>query len=307
MAYSREQQHVIRAIRSGARRHGATRKEELAAYMTGAVESNFRNLNYGDADSKGWRQERQQFYKNPTNLRASVDRFFTETKAERGNYRTPAELAQAVQRSAFPERYAERRGEALNLYRGSRGRANTTSTVRIPGVDNSAQRQQVMQGYLSQRGRPGALLDLAAGLEGAQDIPTTFRNGGPNERLGRVAGDGTPINQMLRRAEGWERKKVPYQWGGGHGSIAKPGQPVDCSGYVSAILGLKTPLTSGGFLSWGNPGRGKNVTVWTNQGHVIVNIGKRWYGTSKSNPGGGAGRISPPSRDYLSRFTPRHP
>jgi hypothetical protein len=83
--------------------------------------------------------------------------------------------------------------------------------------------------------------------------------------------------------------------------------PVDCSGYVSAILGV-TPRVSGQFAaSFGRPGRGKTVTVWANSGHVLIQIGHRWFATSHSNPGGGAGEISRPAPGYLSAFTPRHP
>jgi hypothetical protein len=119
---------------------------------------------------------------------------------------------------------------------------------------------------------------------------------------------GNSVNRMLKVAEAWDRAKVHYAWGGGHGgSPAKPGTPVDCSGYVSAILGV-TPRVSGQFAaSFGRPGRGKTVTVWANSGHVLIQIGHRWFATSHSNPGGGAGEISRPAPGYLSAFTPRHP
>ncbi len=121
MAYTREQQRIIREIRKVADHTKAPRKEELAAYMTGRVETNFRNLKYGDADSQGWRQERASLYKNPTDVGASVRRFFGEMKSVRGKHATPGKLAQAVQRSAYPERYAEHRKEAAKLYK--RGKA----------------------------------------------------------------------------------------------------------------------------------------------------------------------------------------
>jgi hypothetical protein len=313
----REQQAVIRQIIGIGRKRGMPRQAILSALTTGSVESRFRNLPGGDRDSQGWRQERAQFYKNPRNVSAAVNRYYDEWQADaKGRGLSVGQQAQAVQQSAFPDRYQERLPTAKRLlrrYGGTNGTRPGTRTVttKIPGVDNSDLRQQIKMQYLAERGQPGALLGLAQGLAGAEDIPgsvttRTTRTRDGIER-GAVAGDGTPINAMLKRAQAWERKKVPYQWGGGHGSIAKPGQPVDCSGFVSAVLGLKTPLVSGDLAKWGNPGRGRNVTVWANDGHVLIQIGKKWFGTSRSNPGGGAGRISPPSRDYLSRFTPRHP
>ena len=121
----------------------------------------------------------------------------------------------------------------------------------------------------------------------------------------RIAGDVDKLNKQ---------GKVPYAWGGGHGSKpAKVGEPVDCSGFVSQILGV-APRVSGDFqTSWGKPGRGKWVTVYANQEHVLIAMKDprtrkvRWFATSRSNPGGGAGEIAKPPAAYLARFTARHP
>jgi hypothetical protein len=73
------------------------------------------------------------------------------------------------------------------------------------------------------------------------------------------------------------------------------------------ILGV-SPRVSGQYASsFGKPGRGKVVTVYANSGHVLINIKGRWFATSRSNPGGGAGEIPRPSAAYLSAFTVRHP
>lgn len=306
----REQQHIIRSIIKVGRRRGMPRQAILAALETGSVESHFHNLSGGDADSQGWRQERASIYKNPRNLHASINRWYDEWSHDaKGKGLSTGQQAQAVQQSAFPGRYDQKRGTAerlLRRYGGSTSQSVTsTTTRRIPGIDNSGTRRGLKLNYLATEDQnPNALLDLAMGLRGAQDVAgslTTLTTGRPNSRLA-----GNPINAMLHRAQAWERAKVPYLWGGGHGSTAKPGQPVDCSGFVSAVLGLKHPLVSGDLAKWGNPGRGRNFTVWANSAHVIIQIGNRWFGTSRSNPGGGAGRISPPSQEYLSRFTPRH-
>jgi hypothetical protein len=190
----------------------------------------------------------------------------------------------------------------------------------IPGVDNGPLRQQLLQQYLAQDYDPNALLGLAQGLEGAQDIPGVTvpgvsKRGGTRNGRGRdvVTATGQSVNKMLSKAVKWDKAKAPYLWGGGHGAIAKPGQPVDCSGYVSAVLGLDTPQVSGNLASWGKPGKGRWVSVYANDGHVLMSIRDpktrkvRWFGTSRSNPGGGAGEISPPDASYLSSFTARHP
>src|ERR1044072_8874805 len=100
MAYTSEQRQVLNRIKSIGQRVGATPKEIKAAIETGLVESGLRNLPGGDADSAGWRQERARLYKNPTNLDASIHRFFQETAAVRDKYGSAGALAAAVQRPA---------------------------------------------------------------------------------------------------------------------------------------------------------------------------------------------------------------
>lgn len=102
----------------GRRLTTAERRKIRAAYETGIVESGLRNLSYGDADSAGWRQERASLYPNPTNVPASVRRFFNETdQLYRGQ--SAGRLAADVQRPAaqYRGRYAEHRDEAIRLLR----------------------------------------------------------------------------------------------------------------------------------------------------------------------------------------------
>jgi cell wall-associated NlpC family hydrolase len=71
----------------------------------------------------------------------------------------------------------------------------------------------------------------------------------------------------------------PYIWGGGHARWWSPGY--DCSGAVSYALHgaglLETPLDSGSLMAWGEPGKGRWITVYTNPGHAFAVIdGLRW-------------------------------
>jgi cell wall-associated NlpC family hydrolase len=92
----------------------------------------------------------------------------------------------------------------------------------------------------------------------------------------------------------------PYVWGGGHGRWLDSGY--DCSGSVSFALFagglLRGPLTSGGFMHWGEPGRGRWITIYTNPGHVYMvvaglrfdtsgrsRLGSRWQASMRA-PGG---------------------
>ena len=74
--------------------------------------------------------------------------------------------------------------------------------------------------------------------------------------------------------------KKPYVYGGGHKPYSriwrKLDRGYDCSGTVShALRGgkfLKSPLDSSSFMSWGERGKGRWITVYTNPGHAYVVI-----------------------------------
>ena len=78
--------------------------------------------------------------------------------------------------------------------------------------------------------------------------------------------------------------RTPYVWGGGHGKWLDSGY--DCSGSVSFALAaaglLNGPLASGPLMSWGKPGRGKWVTIWSSPGHVFMEVAGVRFDTSNS-------------------------
>jgi hypothetical protein len=120
-------------IRIGQQR-GEPRKRILAALATGKVESNFQNLSHGDADSQGWRQERASLYKDPTNLQASINRFYDEARKFDRAGLSAGELAARVQRPAaqFRGRYAQALPAVQGLLGGSTPRLLTTKRT-VPG------------------------------------------------------------------------------------------------------------------------------------------------------------------------------
>jgi hypothetical protein len=100
----------------------------------------------------------------------------------------------------------------------------------------------------------------------------------------------------------------PYVYGGGHGKWRDRGY--DCSGAVSYALGkygarvLDAPMPSGSFTRWGEPGRGKWITIYANGGHMYAVIaGLRWDTsmTPGNGPGWSAGKL------HQSGFSVRHP
>jgi cell wall-associated NlpC family hydrolase len=106
------------------------------------------------------------------------------------------------------------------------------------------------------------------------------------------------VKKMIEAGNGIAR--TPYKWGGGHGKWKDTGY--DCSGSVSFVLAaaglLDGPLASGPLMSWGEPGPGKWVTIWTNEGHVFLEVagirfdtsaqrvtGSRWINEMRSTKG----------------------
>lgn len=80
----------------------------------------------------------------------------------------------------------------------------------------------------------------------------------------------------------------PYVYGGGHGSWNAAGY--DCSGSVSYALHggglLRTAMASGGFTSWGRPGRGRWITVYANGGHAYMVVAGLRYDTTSAKATG---------------------
>ena len=89
-------------------RYNAPPKVRLSAFEAAIVESGVHNLNYGDRDSLGVFQQRpSQGWGTPaqvTNVDYAATQFITRAIRANGG-QSAGQLAQDVQRSAFPERY----------------------------------------------------------------------------------------------------------------------------------------------------------------------------------------------------------
>lgn len=100
---------------------------------------------------------------------------------------------------------------------------------------------------------------------------------------------GGNMGEAIAEANRINAEEFPYKWGGGHGGFEGP---YDCSGSVSAVLHaaglLPKPMVSGELASYGAPGPGP-ITIYANGVHAFMSIMGKFFGTSESNPGGGAG------------------
>ncbi len=99
---------------------------------------------------------------------------------------------------------------------------------------------------------------------------------------------------------------LPYIYGGGHASFHADGY--DCSGSVSyalAAAGLVTsPMVSGDFEDWGDPGPGRWITIYANAGHVWMEVAGWRFDTVALAEGGT--RWSQGGGEF-SGFVVRHP
>jgi cell wall-associated NlpC family hydrolase len=126
-------------------------------------------------------------------------------------------------------------------------------------------------------------------------------------KRGRLRGSGGGPAAVRRIVAAADRiAGMPYKYGGGHGTWNDSGY--DCSGSVSYALHgaglLGSALTSGGFMSWGEPGKGRWVTIYANPGHVYMVINGRRFDTTGRDESGS--RWQSRSRSSAG-YTVRHP
>ena len=113
------------------------------------------------------------------------------------------------------------------------------------------------------------------------------------------------VRQMIEAGNVIARS--PYLWGGGHGKWLDKGY--DCSGSVSFVLAsaglLRAPLASGPLMSWGEPGAGRWVTIYSSPGHVYMEVAGVRFDTSGASRTGS--RWQNDLRGRRPGFVARHP
>lgn len=116
----------------------------------------------------------------------------------------------------------------------------------------------------------------------------------PNGSIGLDSGGvaqppaGAPEAVRLVMAAGNAIAGLPYSYGGGHASFQA--SAYDCSGSISYALAaaglVSSPMASTGFMSWGEPGPGKWITVYANAGHAYMVVAGWRFDTSALSSGG---------------------
>lgn len=137
---------------------------------------------------------------------------------------------------------------------------------------------------------------------------THYAKGGKLPRFAK-GGGMSHWARLVAAANQVDARHFGYSWGGGHEQPARL-EPFDCSGAVSYAVqhaGYHVPTTvSGNMGSWGFPRGAGAATIFYNPEHTWMQIGNRAWGTSGSNPGGGAGWFSVPDAGYKGGFSSVH-
>ena len=166
--------------------------------------------------------------------------------------------------------------------------------------DGTAARLVSVRGKIAaiERRQAAAARAARASFTAVNQAPKPSSGGG-----GPSGGGGDVVGRVVAAAN--EIATTPYVWGGGHGGASGG---YDCSGSISYALAagglLASPLASGGFMSWGDPGPGRRITVYANAGHAYMVVDGRRYDTSALS--GGGTRWTSAMRSSAG-FVARHP
>jgi cell wall-associated NlpC family hydrolase len=207
----------------------------------------------------------------------------------------PAAVAPKSGKSKLPPLPSKLRPRVVQPQAGAGGPAEQAEVVDDPGLDDPAPKPKQAA---SSGGRK--LDGVLRGAGGGVNKATALSNG--------VALPPFEAPEAVRQIieAGNSIARTPYKWGGGHGKWQDTGY--DCSGSVSFALAaaglLDGPLASGPLMSWGEPGPGKWVTIYSNPGHVYLVVAGIRFDTSGARQTGS--RWQNELRDNVG-FVARHP
>lgn len=178
MAYTREQQRNIRLALQLTRNDPPVVRRSLIMAML--VESNARHIRYGDRDSLGVLQQRPSQGWGPyqpglAGARRDMLQYLSRArKLARGWSGSAGQLAQAVQRSAYPGRYDDRSPEVRKILKqfGGGGGPGGSMTFQLPGIQGKQAAQPT--GLTMRDAALSGLQALASGnydpLEGLEQL-----------------------------------------------------------------------------------------------------------------------------------------
>ncbi len=182
-----EQARNAATITAIADRRGLPARAASIAIATAMQESKLRNIDYGDRDSLGLFQQRpSQGWGTPTQIMDPVysTNAFYDALVKIKGYETMVitEVAQKVQRSAFPDAYAFHEPTARAFASALAGHSPAGLTCQLPTLDEAAE-QAGAGGLTGRAATVRAALEKEAGVSAsAGDRPTTLVVSAPDTR-----------------------------------------------------------------------------------------------------------------------------
>jgi peptidoglycan hydrolase CwlO-like protein len=229
-------------------------------------------------------------------------------------------FADLLEKADFLKRVGTRQAQIMDAARASRAevtkQATSLATMQARGLriaevlEARREKAQTLESALLQEqqrrlagraAKAGELRTIANQLASLRKrLARSARNGIRTNPGGMAqAPPGAPAAVGLVIAAGNAIAGLPYLYGGGHAGFKD--SAYDCSGSVSYALAaaglVSSPLSSGPFMSWGEAGPGRWITVYANYGHAYMVVagwrfdtsnlggGTRWSRTMRSNAG----------------------
>jgi peptidoglycan hydrolase CwlO-like protein len=233
-----------------------------------------------------------------------------------------------LEKADFLKRVAERNARIMDIARTSRASV-TRQTRRLATMQR---REQALMTTLERRLDAAHAVETAllrererrlarSNFKRAELRTVQSRLGELRKRLARTARQGIATNAGgavqpppgappavgLVMAAGNAIAGLPYLYGGGHGGFKDTAY--DCSGSISyalAAAGLVTsPMASGPFMGWGEPGPGKWITIYANPGHMFMVVAGWRFDTTALRGGGTRWtRQMRPTGGFVARHPP---
>ena len=206
-----------------------------------------------------------------------------------------------------PRRRARRRPPRRRVRRRHRQRRAPLRAAREPRGRRRPRRRRHLRAVQDRRRGRQARRRRRPVRGPSRPAARTRRQGARSRSTGlAIAPEGAPDAVKKIIAAGNRIATKPYKWGGGHGRWEDSGY--DCSGSVSyALRGaglLERPLASYDFFGWGESGKGRWVTIYTNSGHAYMVVAGLRFDTS--GRGANGSRWQSATRDP-GAFQVRHP
>jgi hypothetical protein len=220
--------NVTAAFRRAAKRKSAPPVVTKALYAAGIVESGLQNLDHGDRDSVGALQQRpSQGWKGLRNPEKAAGEFIDRAKAYAAAHpgATSGEVAQAVQRSAFPGRYSasdvQKAAQRYLQGAGASSNKGSSPTVSITGKVTAAQDKPSFAAAAEQVLRSGARHGLPKlGTSRLAQAQYLFKNG-----LATEPGD-TQVQEKITTTPGKPTDPAHHSDTSAKGTVNFEGHPV---------------------------------------------------------------------------------